>query len=189
LLRSIVRDRNLVDWQHREINDVRYPEFLLFFRDAPKLSRHHLIIGANFVYGWMPTMLDFRSDHFEQCVNYLERARKHHDLGAPEVCELAELVNNSIVGASKLLHVVAPEHYCIWDSRVAKYLGATQTYGVAGAEQYVCYNDCCRSLASSPEAAVLTRELSAHVGCSLSPLRALELVMFYASREGRSYRA
>ncbi|MDB4869800.1 MAG: hypothetical protein JWL97_804 [Gemmatimonadales bacterium] len=43
LLRSIVRDRNLVDWQHREINDVRYPEFLLFFRDAPKLSRHHLI--------------------------------------------------------------------------------------------------------------------------------------------------
>jgi hypothetical protein len=34
-----------------------------------------------------------------------------------------------------------------------------------------------------------TTDLSAHVGWSLSPLRALELVMFYASLEGRSYRA
>jgi hypothetical protein len=188
LLRAIVRDRNLVDWEDPAIYDVRYPEFLLFFRRAPKLSRHHLIIGANFVYGWMPTMLDFRSERFEPCVNYLERARTQHDLGAAEVRDLAGLVNNSIVGASKLLHVVAPEHYAIWDSRVAEYLGATPTYEVAGAEQYIAYNDCCRSLASSPEATILAADLSAHVGCSLSPLRGLELVMFYASRDGRSYR-
>lgn len=189
LLKAIVRDRNLVDWQDPAIYDVRYPEFLLFFRSAPKLTRHHLIIGANFVYGWMPTMLDFRSDHFEAGVNYLERARTHHDLGAAEVQDLAGLVNNSFVGASKLLHVVAPEHYSIWDSRVAEYLDATPAYEAAGAEQYVSYNDCCRSLASSPEAVIIATALSAHVGCSLSPLRALELVMFYASGEGRTYLA
>src|SRR5450759_1381971 len=185
LLKAVVRDCKLIDWQHPRINDVRYPEFLLFFRNVPKLTRHHLVIGANFVYGWMPTMVDFRSEEFELCVNHLERARTQHDLGADEVEQLAGLINNSVVGASKLLHVVAPEHYSIWDSRVAKYLGATlATNKAACAKQYVSYNDVCRSLASSREATMLAKDLSAHVGCSLSPLRALELVMFYASADG-----
>jgi hypothetical protein len=189
LLKAIVRDRNRVDWQNPVINDIRYPEFLLFFRKAATLTPHHLIIGANFVYGWMPTMLDFRSKEFKRCVIHLERARKHHDLGTDELEELAGLVNNSNVGASKLLHVVAPEHYSIWDRRVAEYLETTPaTNRTAGAEQYLNYNNCCRSLASSREAIVLARELSAHVGCSLTPLRALELVMFYASGDGRTYR-
>src|SRR4051812_22292888 len=97
LLKAIVRDRHLVDWQSPRINDVRYPEFLEFFRNARQLTRHHLIIGANFVYGWMPTMLDFRSDDFQRGVDYLERARRDHDLGVGEVHDLANLVNNSIV--------------------------------------------------------------------------------------------
>jgi hypothetical protein len=123
-------------------------------------------------------MLDFQSKEFELCVNHLERARTHHDLGADEVEHLAGLINNSVVGASKLLHVVAPEHYAIWDSRVAKYLRASPaTDRAAGAKQYVSYNEVCRSLASAREATLLAKDLSAHVGCSLSPLRALELVM------------
>ena len=133
-------------------------------------------------------MLDFWSKDFEQGVSYLERARTHHDLSGTEVYGLSRLINNSIVGASKLLHVVAPDHYAIWDSRVAKYLGARLKSREMGAEQYVSYNEVCRTLASSPEAAILARDLSAHVGFSLSPLRALELVMFYASRIRRSYR-
>lgn len=124
----------------------------------------------------MPTILDFRTDHFEVAVNYLERARMDHHLGVAEVGSLAALINNSMVGASKLLHFAAPEHYAIWDSRVAKYLGATVAGRAAGADQYMCYNDCCRSIASSREATLLAADLSAHLGCSLSGLRALELV-------------
>jgi hypothetical protein len=38
-----------------------YPEFLRYFRDIATIETHHLIIAANFTYGWMPTMLRSRA--------------------------------------------------------------------------------------------------------------------------------
>jgi hypothetical protein len=96
LLKSLVRDSTRIAVKGQGTYDISYPEFLLYFRTAAKLTRHHVIIGANFSYDWMPTILDFWSDRFEQAVHYLERARGHTDLNADELGDLAALVNNSI---------------------------------------------------------------------------------------------
>jgi hypothetical protein len=37
-----------------------YPHFLKYFQDNP-ISKHSLIIGINFTYGWMPTIFNFQS--------------------------------------------------------------------------------------------------------------------------------
>lgn len=188
LLKALVRDsERLSSWESANY-DVSYPEFLDYFRKAGPLTRHHLIIAANFTYGWMPTILDFRSDGFIEAVGFLERARAQELLSVNELSELAKLVNNSMVGASKLLHFAAPSHYAIWDSRVAKYLGASIHVGRAGIEQFAAYNDCCRCLAPSQSAKVVTDRLSSKVGYQLLPMRAMELVMFYGSLAGFSHR-
>jgi hypothetical protein len=57
LLKSVSRDIDCVATQRSVSFDVSYPEFLRYFRDAGALTRHHVIIAANFAYGWMPTIL------------------------------------------------------------------------------------------------------------------------------------
>lgn len=187
LIGSLVRDSERLSSWVSGTYDVSYPEFLEYFRAAGPLTRHHLIISANFVYGWMPTILDFRSGSFVEAVALLEKARAQETLGPDELHELARLVNNSIVGASKLLHFACPSHYAIWDSRVAKYLGTSVQGGRRGVEQFAAYNACCLSLAALPEARAITGRLSSKIGYQLSPLRAIELVMFYGSLAGFTY--
>jgi len=187
LLRSILRDSLRVPVPKFGSYDVSYPEFLEYFRRVSLLERHHLIIAANFSYGWMPTILDFRSDCFDDAVKLLERARISGDLGVDELFTLACVVNNSIVGVSKLLHFASPASYAIWDSRVATYLGARLQSREKGAEQYLRYNECCRLLCDSHEVGVVTERVSSVIGYQLQPMRALELVMFHGGLEGRTY--
>lgn len=133
-------------------------------------------------------MLDFRSNRFDLGVDYLVRARAREELAIDQLSTLAAIVNNSIVGASKLLHFAAPDHYAIWDTRVATYLGArVEASVVAGAEQYHGYSHCCRMLAVTPEAATIATLLSEQARAMLSPMRAIELVMWHASGDGLSF--
>jgi hypothetical protein len=48
-------------------------------------------------------------------------AAKPRDLNKAELQSLKGMINNSIVGASKLLHLVAPTRYPIWDSRLYRF--------------------------------------------------------------------
>lgn len=169
--------------------DVSYPEFLAYFRNVDSIDRHHLIIGANFSYGWMPTILDFRDQGFESAVDYLRRSRLGADLDVDELHTLSKVINNSMVGASKLLHFVAPTRYAIWDSRVAAYLKARLQTGRRAAEQYAEYNDCCRAIADTPDANEVVAHVSSVVGYAVCPTRALELVMYHGGLVGRSYKA
>ena len=180
LLRALVRDAVLVAADDFTSYDVSYPEFLKYFNSCGPLTNHHLIIATNFAYGWMPTILDFASREFEKGVAYLEIAKAGGKLSIAELTTLAKIVNNSTVGASKLLHFASPSAYAILDSRVAKYLRARIESGDRAAEQYLAYNDCMRELSDSREAVEVAGKMSDRVGYDVGQMRALELVMFHA---------
>ena len=52
----------------KQTYDVSYPEFLKYFSDIKTITKHNLVIGINFTYGWMPTIFDFRSDNFDEAI-------------------------------------------------------------------------------------------------------------------------
>lgn len=187
LIHSLVRDAVVVPADDSTSYDASYPEFLGYFSSCGPINKHHLIIAANFTYGWMPTILDFVSRDFEKGVTYLEMARSGGRLSVDELKALTKIVNNSAVGASKLLHFAAPAIYAIWDSNVARYLGARIDNGDRGVDQYVAYNDCVRRLSESSEAANIAQMVSNKVLYDVGRMRALELVMFHAGKRGRSY--
>ena len=189
LMSSLQRDANRVRITNWQSIALSYTEFVEYFKQAGHLSRHHLIIGASFTYSWMPTMLDFRSARFDLGVAILERARSGEEVTTDDLSELSMIVNNSMVGASKLLHFVAPERFPIWDSRVATYLGATVKCGMAGVSQYQAYAACCRSLAARSEAEGITGAMAAHIGQLITTMRAIELLMYYAALERFTYHA
>jgi hypothetical protein len=77
-------------------------------------------------YAWMPTMLrteimgEFDKQGKACIANILNKARAGHLLAMEEIESLKMFSNRSVVGASKMLHLINPAHYPIWDSRVAK---------------------------------------------------------------------
>jgi hypothetical protein len=74
-------DKFFKDSKNFEVNDqtyyVSYPVFLKYFSDIKDdITKHNLIIGINFTYGWMPTIFDFRSDNFDEAIKILNNAKK-----------------------------------------------------------------------------------------------------------------
>ena len=70
----------------------------------------------------MPTILNFKSTEFERAVEIINKAKKPERITDDEILILKRLINNSLVGVSKLLHFINPNVYAIWDSRVCNFL-------------------------------------------------------------------
>ena len=187
LVKSLSRDVGCVATQRAVSYDISYPEFLRYFREARVLTRHHVIIAANFAYGWMPTILKSLAADLDKVTEHLQRARDGELLLPGDIEDLAKAINGSTVGASKVLHFAAPSSYPIWDSRVAAYLGTTALRGSAGLAQYLAYCESSRTIASMPESQSIIHEVRHTVDMNATALRALELIMYCAALEDRMY--
>lgn len=138
------------------------------------------------VYAWMPTMLRTIAPHTPaqrlRLLAHLTRARTGGLLNPAELAEVQRFANRSIVGASKLLHVLSPANYVIWDSRVAEaflWSGVTLV-AYSTIDRYVEYMDALRQWTKNAdvirECAVLRRLNPALAGAG--DLRSIELVLF-----------
>ena len=94
-----------------------YPSLLRYFEGKSTLGSEDVICGAHMVYGWMPTILtvDFDQKDLdpEGAARLLMKVRDEGQLSDGNITLLAKLINHSFVGASKLLHFVAPESFAI----------------------------------------------------------------------------
>lgn len=141
------------------------------------------------VYGWMPTMLRTIDPHTpaqrSQLLAHLQKVKTGGILTATELAEVKRFANRSVVGASKLLHVLNPANYVIWDSRVADvflWSGVTQvTYSTI--DRYMEYLEVLRQWAMDSdvirECAAL-RQSNPMLAAS-GDLRLIELVLFCKS--------
>jgi hypothetical protein len=182
LIERISADERAVVFPAGDTFLLTYPEFLRYFQDLAVIERHHLIIAANFTYGWMPTMLRFKSQDFDAAVAVLNHVKAGQTISDQELSCLAGVINNSLVGASKLLHFIDPSRYAIWDSRVYQYLhGSFSLYQLHRLRNYHAYLDACATVTAHPAFSPVHQSMNAKIGYPVTPLRALELVMFMRS--------
>ena len=85
LIDRIVADEPAVPFQADDPFTHSYFEFLRYFRDLTQIDRHHVIIGANFTYGWMPRMLRFGTIQFEQAAVILNRVKHNQEITDDEL--------------------------------------------------------------------------------------------------------
>lgn len=111
-----------------------YPEMLAFFATfggtPGGITWREALAGLHVVYGWMPTIpdlqrvVDLNPTTRAAVLKTLDNARGWLALcpsdAARILLEVQNFTNNSLVGASKLLHFLNPQVFPIWDSRVAK---------------------------------------------------------------------
>lgn len=165
---------------NRQSDYISYVEFLKYFRDLKTITRHNLIIGINFTYGWMPTIFDFRSGNFDEALDILNRTKQGRNLTVDELILLKGLFNNSLVGTSKLLHFINPNNFAIWDSRVYRYLIGKEPYvnRIGDPKAYLAYLEFCVYLTTLDKFRSMQEKVEMEVGYSMTPLRIAELIMY-----------
>jgi len=164
----------------RQSDYISYPEFLKYFSDLKTITRHNLIIGINFTYGWMPTIFDFRSDKFDKALDILNEAKNGNTPTTDGLILLKGLLNNSLVGTTKLLHFINPDNFSIWDSRVYRYLTGKEPHDnrIGNCNAYLDYLKFCEHLAKQKEFKALQKKIEMQIGYSMTPFRIAELVMY-----------
>ncbi len=138
-------------------------------------------------YGWMPIILKLRnvSENMDTAVALLNAARHEDTLGVAELTILKHLVNNSMVGPSKLLHFINPHSYAIWDRRVCRYLNAEGPpyYHVDSPDSYVAYLKLCKEISQDSRFPPIHASMNGKIGYAVTAFRALELIMFMSRVE------
>lgn len=163
---------------------VSYPHLLAYFASRGSIEPGDVVRGAHMVYGWMPTILELYPEpgktDLPAAARLLTKAKSSGVLDATEIESLAGLVNNSLVGASKLLHFVAPGSFAIWDSKVYSFVHEKRphNYRVNNVPTYMEYLQMLNGLGSQAQFAAFHASVQAKVGYEVTPLRALEMVMF-----------
>ena len=186
-----IKKQTLIDRQQSYIRS--YPHLLAWLSSKAILDAQDLICAAHMVYGWMPTVLDiYPSESFsiQDGVALLNKARKLGVLDLKEVAQLAGLVNNSVVGASKLLHFVNPEAFAIWDSRIYQFIYSPKSekvhnYQVNKAARYDSYLMLLQQRRNDPRFPDFHASINRKMGYDVSTLRALEVVMFLNAKAKR----
>ena len=161
---------------------ISYPEFIEYFKNIDEIKKHNLIIGVNFVYGWMPRTLKIHSDNFVNTLAILNKAK----LGQQPVTEedldiLKEILDHSLIGTSKLLHFINPEKFAIWDSKVYKYLTGEKIahhYKTEKSKSYLAYLDFCKELIQRKEYDEVHEYICCEINYPMSKFRTAELIMF-----------
>lgn len=160
-----------------------YREFILYFKNIEEITTHHLVIASHFVYGWMPTIIELDKSNMKDVLTYLNAAKSGQSLFENELTAVKNCINNSMVGASKLLHFINPEAYAIWDSRVYRYVtGKTTLYGIDKPRAYLQYLEIIRKISRQPDYHLLHNAIQRNFDYEITPMRAIEFVMFETNR-------
>lgn len=160
-----------------------YPYLIEFFSSKPSLNICDLICGSHMVYGWMPTILHIHIDdriNTPEIIQTLNDAKNGAELSLEKIYNLSKIVNNSVVGASKLLHFISPNNFPIWDSKVYSFIHNKKPHNqsVNNVNKYLAYTKILKEYSQQPEFEKFHNSVQKKIGYEVSPLRSLEIVMF-----------
>lgn len=160
-----------------------YQVFLGFFQSEERIDRNTVLLGASLAYSWMPTVLTLNLDGLDQSAAILDEVRRGREPSAEDLEQLKKTINNSLVGASKLLHFIAPERFPIWDSRTCSFLGWPPS-SISKVATYQRYQTLCLATAKLTAFADIHARLEGKLG-SISRLRSVELLMYLGGAPAR----
>lgn len=157
------------------------------FRSVKHFDVDTFTVAAHAIYGWMPTILELHAasiKDLEAGAKLLNQARSG-TLVDNDLRTLTDLVNNSLVGVSKLLHFAAPSHFAIWDSRVYQFVfeRAPYHYRMNSVPDYRHYHEILNQIAEDRRFPSFHERVNRKVGYAVSAPRAIEVVMYSYSRQ------
>ena len=164
---------------------LSYPYFLNYFQNLESINLENLVIGISFTYSWMPTILKaLNLKNTEEVLFILNEVKKGKLIDEQQLTTLKTTFNNSLVGASKLLHFINPKQYAIWDSRVFRFLNNVEPhkYRLEKPRAYIEYLKLIEELKNEKAFTAFFDLIKQKVGYDITEYRALELAFFKGSQ-------
>lgn len=178
-LDRLLADFRNIDYTHQISVHPHYSEFLGFFSSKDVLVYNDVVVAAHMVYGRMPTMLRLKTDEIDEILKLLNGIKNGGRTTLTDLDLIRAMMNNSMVGPSKLLHFINPEMYAIWDSRIFRYItGAIDQPKISKAINYLDYLQHINSLVLEPGFSHIHDCVQSEMKVSHSKLRTAEIVMF-----------
>jgi hypothetical protein len=168
---------------------LSYPHIANYFATIEEFQARDVVVCSHVVYGWMPTALDLyvnkQNITLNEAANIANKAKRSELLTETELKNLSKLINNSLVGTSKLLHFTNPDKYPIWDSKIYRYVYSEtpHNYRVNMPEKYIKYVQSAEEMTKDSRFPAFIASVIEKVGYKVSGLRAIELVMFLNSNK------
>lgn len=162
-----------------------YPFFLNYFESIKLIKKENFIIGSHFVYGWMPRVLNLNIEKIGEVLKILNKVKNNKEIiNKEELDILKNSVNNSIVGVSKLLHLINPNNYAIWDSNIYKFIfNKSGTYGINKPSIYLDYISEIKRISKEKGYKEFHKKVENKYGSKITSMRAIEWVMFEYQRK------
>lgn len=160
---------------------LSYPYFLNYFQNLESINLENLVIGISFTYSWMPTILKaLNLKNTEEVLFILNEVKKGKLIDEQQLTTLKTTFNNSLVGTSKLLHLINPKQYAIWDSRVFRFLNNVEPhkYRLEKPRAYIEYLKLIEELKNEKVFTAFFELMKQKVGYDITEYRALELAFF-----------
>ncbi|MGB8060369.1 MAG: hypothetical protein WCF26_00545 [Candidatus Sulfotelmatobacter sp.] len=156
---------------------------LNYFAAKPSVTPEELVCGAHMAYGWMPTILELYTKKpnidLSIAAGLLNTAKVTGTLTDVQIEQLACLVNNSLVGASKLLHFISPHKFAIWDAKVYAFVYQEKAHNrVRNVSKYRSYLGLLSRHKQDSRFSEFHASVNDKIGYEVSPFRALELIMY-----------
>jgi len=129
---------------------ISYIYFIDYFKGLDEITKEDLIFGISMVYSWMPTIPGVKIKEFlekEDIELFKSILENKNDFDEKKSIErIKKNVNNSLIGASKLIHFLNPEKYPMWDKNIRELLKMRESI-----DDYLKYRKYCNELINSPE--------------------------------------
>lgn len=165
-----------------------YPHLRAGVAALGDIGAEELSTTISMVYGLMPTAMVLRRGDLEPLLPALNRLRTDGvRLDSFEIDTLAAIVNNSIVGTSKLLHFIAPAVYPVWDSRINRFLHGDPPPATNRLSAYRAYLADFDRIAAEPEFETLRASVEAKLAYPVSGARAFEVIMYMSDALGLAH--
>lgn len=166
---------------------ISYPHILAYFQNKESYHEGDIVCGAHVVYGWMPTILHIylknKPLNLAGAARLLTQVKQGHTLNNNEIELIMGMINNSLVGTSKLLHFIAPERYAIWDSKICGYYlkKKPNQNQINNASTYQNYLYQLLNLQKDLRFPAFHESVNKKLGYQVSCIGALELILFLNS--------
>ncbi len=172
-----------IDERKQDSYILSYRDMLGYFKDIGKLTSKDVVVGAHMVYGWMPTIVHLNKDGSDpsEILHILQSVKDDKaDLSEDQLITIKRYINNSVVGASKLLHFISPDSYPIWDSKIFQFTHGRMPhqYQVNNPGTYLKYREKMLALEQHSKFPEFHASVNSKLKYEVSGLRALELIMF-----------
>jgi hypothetical protein len=160
-----------------------------YFVSVQTFDTDSFIVAAHVVYGWMPGVLELAVDEpvdLQRAASALNRSRMEF-FNDEDLEHLIRVMNNSLVGVSKLLHFASPEIFAIWEPNVYRFVIEKRPfhYRMNSTREFADYHAKLKGLREDTQFPSFHSSVNQVVGYQVTALRALELAIFYCSRGNR----